>query len=382
LLLELSADGVANNQTLDLVIFTSPTLDPNGTPIQLVGEEEMLLTILLPAGTMQGSVEAYGMDCNGDTLVESTYMVFMNNDSLEMGFLEASLEFEYCEEEEEEEEEEGYEWDDDLEVEALASYLDSLCTGQGTNDEPWIYCGLLESLNGCLGGDSLACEDLFEWLDDVEWTWQEEEEEEEEEDCEAEFVVVQAFDQDSNLVANELFVFVLDFDEEEDLFWSFGDEGTSTDPFPTWTYDSDGPYELCLTVGDEDGDCEDTFCFTLSVDSMGWWGGIEGGFSITVLDGENMGTVSVPNADDFSHSLKVFPNPTSDHVWVEWTPWTQTEAVLDILGMDGKVVQSLDAGQLLGKQQLSVSVEDLGPGMYFLRVTQGARVVTQKFFIR
>ena len=54
----------------------------------------------------------------------------------------------------------------------------------------------------------------------VEWVWQgddEEEEEEEEGECDTSFVVVQAFDTDSNAIANELFVYVLGYNEDNDF---------------------------------------------------------------------------------------------------------------------------------------------------------------------
>ena len=57
--------------------------------------------------------------------------------------------------------------------------------------------------------------------------------------------------------------------------WSFGDEGTSTDPFPTWTYETNGPYQLCLTVSNEENDCSETYCETIEVDSLGWIFGIQ-----------------------------------------------------------------------------------------------------------
>ena len=66
--------------------------------------------------------------------------------------------------------------------------------------------------------------------------------------CNAQFIVMQAFGEDSVLIANELFVFLLDYNEENDYLWDFGDEGSSDDPFPSWQYETDGPYVLCLTV--------------------------------------------------------------------------------------------------------------------------------------
>ena len=42
--------------------------------------------------------------------------------------------------------------------------------------------------------------------------------------------MVQAFDTDSNAIANELFVYVLGYNEDNDFFWDFGDEGQARIP--------------------------------------------------------------------------------------------------------------------------------------------------------
>ena len=74
------------------------------------------------------------------------------------------------------------------------------------------------------------------------------------EECVAEFDIEQAFS-DNEMIPFELFVYVFGYDDSNEYFWSFGDEGTSTDPFPTWTYETNGPYQLCLTVSNEENDC-------------------------------------------------------------------------------------------------------------------------------
>tara|TARA_R110001632_G_scaffold51007_1_gene127026 strand:+ start:86 stop:1042 length:957 start_codon:yes stop_codon:yes gene_type:complete len=69
--------------------------------------------------------------------------------------------------------------------------------------------------------------------------------------------------------------------------WDFGDESTpSNDPFPTYTYDTNGPHVLCLIVEDENCDFGgDTYCQTISVDSLGVLNGFIEGFTINVVDG-------------------------------------------------------------------------------------------------
>ena len=102
-------------------------------------------------------------------------MAYTGADNTGMTLLWAELELPYCDSEEEEFE--G--WDEDLDLDALEAYLDSMC-GQVFNPDAWMYCGLLESIVDCMNGDTLACLEVDGWLDNVDWTWQDDEEEEEE----------------------------------------------------------------------------------------------------------------------------------------------------------------------------------------------------------
>ena len=67
------------------------------------------------------------------------------------------------------EEEDDFPWED-LDEDALAQYLDSLC-GDMLNNDSWWYCGLLENLIACQDGDEEACDDLAEWLETADWSW-------------------------------------------------------------------------------------------------------------------------------------------------------------------------------------------------------------------
>ncbi|MEX1193231.1 MAG: PKD domain-containing protein, partial [Brumimicrobium sp.] len=59
------------------------------------------------------------------------------------------------------------------------------------------------------------------------------------------------------------------YDSNLDYFWDFGDGNWSTDPYPWHTYANPGTYTACLTVWDSanNGNCADTICQTIIVDS-------------------------------------------------------------------------------------------------------------------
>ena len=387
LFLELSADGAGDDAVVLVDIATEPALSDAPMTVTLMGDEEVTLTIALPDGTMQGVVTASATDCAGNFIEEEAFMMLSNDiDTAGVFILEAEIELPYCEENDEDDDEEGFDEFDDLDLDELTAYLDSLCSDAMGNDA-WMYCGLLESLNACLGGDEAACEELEEWLELTDGPWNDDEEGDDEEgndegDCEADFVVVQAFDADSNAIANELFVFVFGLDLDNDIFWSFGDEGSSTDPFPTWEYETNGPYELCLTVGNEEEDCSDTYCFTLSLDSLGWLGGIQDGFSITVLDGGQGSVADVAGLDLIHETLTLFPNPSIGGVaQLEWHALKAGSADVQVFDLKGRQLLNDQINVVQGTQRLALEV-NAKPGIHLVQVTQGKVQRTLKWLVK
>ena len=385
--LELSADGAGDEAVVLVDIATEPALSDAPMTVTLMGDEEVTLTIALPDGTMQGVVTASATDCTGNSIEEEAYMMLSNDiDTAGVFILEAEIELPYCEENDEDgdddddddDEEEGFDEFEDFDLDELTAYLDSLCSDAMGNDA-WMYCGLLESLNACLDGDEAACEELEEWLELVNGPWNEDDDEG---DCQANFVVVQAFDADSNAIANELFVFVFGLDLDNDVFWSFGDEGSSTEPFPTWEYETNGPYELCLTVGNEEEDCSDTYCFTLSLDSLGWLGGIQDGFSITVLDGGQGSVADVAGLDLIHETLTLFPNPSIGGIaQLEWHALKAGSADVQVFDLTGRQLLNDQINVVQGTQRLALEV-NAKPGIHLVQVTQGKVQRTLKWLVR
>ena len=379
--LDIEAQG-AGDETVLGISLTILTGDIETFTVVTMTGPEATFDIDVPADAMQGTIFALTESCQGDSIFAETFMVFEEQNAMGMNVLSAELELPYCTEEEGNGGNGGeFDWDS-LELDGLAQYLDSLC---GSNaDIDGMYCGLLESLNACLEENEEACDDLAEWLDTVEWVWQGDEEDEEEGgegECDASFVVVQAFDTDSNAIANELFVYVLGYNEDNDFFWDFGDEGSSTDPLPTWDYETDGPYVLCLTVTGEDSTCTDTFCFSLSVDSLGWFDGIQGGFSITALPGEPSMVASVDSPERTLETPVVYPNPSvHGELSIQWTSRQSGPVEVEVLDLTGKVIFRHQHVGTLGAQFLQLNPE-VGAGLHLVRLTQGGVQRTVKWLV-
>jgi len=82
-------------------------------------------------------------------------------------------------------------------------------------------------------------------------------------------------------------------------------------------------------------------------------------------------------------NIKVFPNPVSDMLRVEYGITGNSRVKLDIYSADGKIVKSLinDEPTLTGTYSKSFNISGLKPGVYFARLTAGRYSKTIKVLI-
>jgi hypothetical protein len=266
---------------------------------------------------------------------------------------------------------------EDLDTELLMTYATLEC-GNQDNPDAWWYCGLMESITAGAAGDEEACADVWAWVEANNWdgTWDPGNGE-----CDASFAVVQAYsDETGELLPFVLSINLENYDASSEYFWSFGDEGTSSEPFPVWTYDTNGPYELCLTVSNELENCSGTYCASVSVDSLGWVGGFQDGFTINVINGDEL--QSIDHLPTPSFTCDVFPNPVTNHeIWMNWSS-----------PMPGRVTGTLTSvhGNLVGiqtwfpapQEQFRMDVDGFSSGMYVLTMEQGLQRRTYRVVVR
>jgi hypothetical protein len=202
--------------------------------------------------------------------------------------------------------------------------------------------------------------------------------------CEAVFTVEQAFyEEDGEAIPFALFVYLWDYNESNDYYWSFGDEGTSSDPFPVWTYDTNGPYELCLTVSNDLEECSNTYCTTIYVDSLGWGnGGFQDGFTITVINGDDSSINSI-DEENTPLTFDVFPNPIiGNELYLNWTGESEEIVTGQLIALDGSVISLKNWFPNSGRVHMKMEIKDVAPGMYLLKMEQGIRSRTSKVIIR
>lgn len=183
--------------------------------------------------------------------------------------------------------------------------------------------------------------------------------------CNAEFDVEQATTPNGTPIAGAVNVVIYDYNPSASYAWDFGDEGGSSDePFPTYTYNTDGPYTLCLTVTDDAAGCSDTFCQAISVDSLGLLEGFVEGFVITVIDGGEGGTVNaVGELNALFSEASAYPVPAHDWLMLDGIEpnvfWNAR-----LMNITGTAVREFSG---TGVTQLSLT--GVTPGLYLLQVS-------------
>ena len=221
--------------------------------------------------------------------------------------------------------------------------------------------------NGGGGGDEI-CNAEFEVMQGFSWIW----------DNSDSLNVISA---DTTALAGSVFAFVYNYNPNATYSWSFGDEGTSSEPFPTWVYETYGPYELCLTVTSSAADgtvfCTDTYCTTIELDEDGFLGLVDG-FTLNVYNASEGVPASLEHFSTPSLVFNIYPNP-SENGQVNWFHnATNGLTKVDLINSGGSIISSIVSSENSG----SIEVNDLPSGLYFVRLYQNGIVSTKRVVIK
>ena len=144
-------------------------------------------------------------------------------------------------------------------------------------------------------------------------------------------------------------------------FWDFDDGNTSTQQYPTHVYTSFGTYNLCLTVSDTVSSCQDTYCMTLTIDSVQ-----KVFFEYTVIVVPSI-PLGIEQEDASLPEIKVYPNPASSNVNVELTGY-RSSATLTLFNIVGQVLTSETVSVNPGKSIVKMDLSSYTEGVYFIQV--------------
>ena len=188
--------------------------------------------------------------------------------------------------------------------------------------------------------------------------------------CNATFDVVQSASTDGDNLPGFVEIIIYDVNPNASYSWSFGDGGTSAYPLAFWTYDENGPYEVCLTVTDLSAGCSASFCDSVSVDEFGILVGAGlplSGFTINVVDGgESNETSGLDDVSIAQSSISIYPNPTNGMTFVDGiaanASWKGT-----LFNSNGSVAKTCS-----GVGPAPLSFEGLRPGLYLFSLDMAA----------
>ena len=89
----------------------------------------------------------------------------------------------------------------------------------------------------------------------------------------------------------------------------------------------------------------------------------------------------VPTNGSTSDQVKIFPNPVSDNLNVEYWSLRAGKISIELLDLKGKVIRSFYEGSHQGKQT-DTWTKDLPSGYYLCRIVSASKSITKPFVIQ
>ena len=156
--------------------------------------------------------------------------------------------------------------------------------------------------------------------------------------------------------------------------WSFGDGSSSTLQFPTHSYATNGPFNLCLTIDDGNG-CVDTYCDSISNQGV-WFRAL--GFDLVTEGTEPTGIVKI----DLSNNINIYPNPVHDHVNIELNNWPVKRAEVIVRDLAGHSVFNTRIESISNSETVTINTSKWAKGTYFIEVSEEFITVTEKIIVQ
>lgn len=197
--------------------------------------------------------------------------------------------------------------------------------------------------------------------------------------CTAGFMIL------TNQVNSAGLINIINTSQGNNLFytWSFGNGFISNNPLPFTTINNPGVYEICLSILDTVNNCGDTFCDTITIDSLGnvYRSVMSGNVGILVSGAPQpnalLTTVDVKNV---ATDITIVPNP-SNGIFNLNTNWMQGSSVVEIIDITGNLVQSQIINTTKGQKTVTLDLQGVADGSYLVRVVSNQRVQTVKLLV-
>jgi len=138
--------------------------------------------------------------------------------------------------------------------------------------------------------------------------------------------------------------------------WDFGDGFYSTLRNPQHYFNKSGTYFVCETVTNVCG--EQTYCD-----------------SVTVI----ASSINDKKSDSY---LEIYPNPSLDNVFVSVTAQKEERITFDLYNPQLIKITSFIREIIPGENKISLNIQRLPAGMYFLRCELGENIILKKLIIK
>jgi hypothetical protein len=154
--------------------------------------------------------------------------------------------------------------------------------------------------------------------------------------------------------------------------WDFGDGTTSNSQYPSHTYATTGLYSVCLTVTDSSASCTSTWC-----DSAGVFRMMNPSMTAS-SPGISQLSILAPTSvkeQPGAVSAYIFPNPVSDNTSLSITSGKIMKLQVAIVNAIGQTLSILTTNVTEGKNTIQINTTELSNGIYFLRISEGGKIV-------
>lgn len=201
--------------------------------------------------------------------------------------------------------------------------------------------------------------------------------------CSASFIIDSVNSQPGNVIVWNTSAPAYTPNNTTQYLWDFGDGSTSTQAFPSHTYNGAGTYIICLGITVPATPtmpaCSSIYCDTLKVDSLGniIQKSTGANFTLNVLDPN---TISIDERD-FSTS-KIFPNPASEFIQIEIDANSTGNLNIELISLNGSLINSISNDVNSGLTTLEMDVRDVVSGIYFIKISKDGTNHFEKVIIR
>jgi PKD repeat protein len=165
--------------------------------------------------------------------------------------------------------------------------------------------------------------------------------------------------------------------------WDFGNGIISNSANPFITYNASGTYPICLTILDSMSGCTDTFCDTITIDSLGMVTRslLNGNIGVRVSSTAQPNNLLSIQAENKTAEIMIAPNPsngliTLSNLKMEGVIWAE------VIDLSGKVVFNQQLNSSKGINSCHIDLSHLANGTYFLRTTDNVGVNTTRLVIQ